>query len=293
MLPQSYFPATLAEKILFIGKAVRVLQSKRTKSEDRLPLEELQAFSSAIIKLQSLQEFNLPLFSRVIELIRECVASRLWNLVVEKASLIDYLSQIKSYFLLAKGEFYQCFIEEANAMLSLPPSSTAEYDINTGPFQATCLKLGIEEDEYIKKLKFRLRSFSFQFPNFESRDGLSCIGSVYQHRKSILRIKATKKSRRSGAVWHLLKQKIDHGFKTTFAFRMRNPLVLSASQGGVFGDRGVNMSIVSATPIPETPSRAHTVMKVDLLTPSTHRFTGMRPSIQGMQAFGQTTMIEG
>ncbi len=30
MLPISYFPASLAEKILFIGKAVRVLQSKKT-----------------------------------------------------------------------------------------------------------------------------------------------------------------------------------------------------------------------------------------------------------------------
>ena len=30
MLPTSYFPPHLAEKILFIGKALRVLQSKRT-----------------------------------------------------------------------------------------------------------------------------------------------------------------------------------------------------------------------------------------------------------------------
>jgi hypothetical protein len=30
MLPCSYFPPSLAEKILFIGKAVRVLQSKKT-----------------------------------------------------------------------------------------------------------------------------------------------------------------------------------------------------------------------------------------------------------------------
>lgn len=30
MLPLSYFPVHLAEKIFFIGKALRVLQSKRT-----------------------------------------------------------------------------------------------------------------------------------------------------------------------------------------------------------------------------------------------------------------------
>lgn len=30
MLPISYFPISLADKLIFIGKAVRVLQSKRT-----------------------------------------------------------------------------------------------------------------------------------------------------------------------------------------------------------------------------------------------------------------------
>ena len=51
MLPISYFPAQLAEKILFIGKAVRVLQSKKTAEEDKIPLADLQAFSEALMKL--------------------------------------------------------------------------------------------------------------------------------------------------------------------------------------------------------------------------------------------------
>jgi len=51
MLPHCYISQTLANKILFIGKAIRVLQSKRTKQEDRIPLEELQAFSEAIMKM--------------------------------------------------------------------------------------------------------------------------------------------------------------------------------------------------------------------------------------------------
>lgn len=51
MLPVSYFPPSLAEQILFIGKAVRVLQSKKTKNEDRIPISELEAFSEAILRL--------------------------------------------------------------------------------------------------------------------------------------------------------------------------------------------------------------------------------------------------
>jgi hypothetical protein len=46
------------------------------------------------------------LFSKIIEEIRECIASRLLHLVVVKASLVDHLKAIKDYFLLCKGEFY-------------------------------------------------------------------------------------------------------------------------------------------------------------------------------------------
>ena len=49
MLPTSYIPATIGQKILFIGKAVKVLQSNKTPPEDRIPPSELKCFSEAII----------------------------------------------------------------------------------------------------------------------------------------------------------------------------------------------------------------------------------------------------
>ena len=106
MLPTSYIPATLGQKILFIGKAVKVLQSNKTPPEDRIPPSELQCFSEAIIQLQNLPEFNTLLFSKVVEEIRECIASRLWHLIVLRSNLMEDLRAAKDYFLLAKGEFY-------------------------------------------------------------------------------------------------------------------------------------------------------------------------------------------
>lgn len=58
-------------------------------------------------------EFNIMVFQRVIEEIRETIARRLWHLTVIKAQMIEDLKAIKDYFLLAKGEFYQTFLEEA------------------------------------------------------------------------------------------------------------------------------------------------------------------------------------
>jgi hypothetical protein len=63
MLPHSYIGLSLANKILFIGKAVMILQSKRNKAEDRIPQEELEAFSDAIMKMQRLEEINVVLLS--------------------------------------------------------------------------------------------------------------------------------------------------------------------------------------------------------------------------------------
>jgi len=45
--------------------------------------------------------------------IGECVAKKLWNLVVKKADLLYHLSVLKDYFLMARGEFYLVLIEES------------------------------------------------------------------------------------------------------------------------------------------------------------------------------------
>lgn len=212
MLPISYFPGQLAEKILFIGKAVRVLQSKKTADEDKIPLSDLQAFSEALMKLQSLPEFNVLLFAKVIEQIRECIASRLWHLVVVKADLLEHLASIKNFFLISRGEFFQTFLQEARQMLALPPTSSAEYDLNKGPLLQTIVKLGYEDDPALKKFQIRLRSFSFQYRNFSSLNSLCYIGDVDLVANSVFKITSTKHSVKSGTLWHSLKQRIEDGF---------------------------------------------------------------------------------
>lgn len=77
------------------------------------------------MKMAKIQEFNVILFSKVIEEIRECVASRLWRLVVVKAELPVHINSIKDFFLLSKGEFYQTFLGEARHIMGLPPRTSA------------------------------------------------------------------------------------------------------------------------------------------------------------------------
>ena len=208
-------------------------------------MEELQAFSDAIMKMQKISEFNIILFSNIIEEIRECVASRLWHLVVVKADLMQHLKSIKDYFLLQKGEFYQTFLSDARHIMSLPPRSSAQDDLNLGPLQTTISKLRLEEDQMMNKFKLKLRSFSFIFRDFASLTGLIYDGDIrFDQQTNVLRITSTKNSSKSGCLWHSLKQRIDLGFKTSFAFKFVNPLIQSNLRAGV---AGANQSVVSGS----------------------------------------------
>lgn len=60
----------------------------------------------------------------------------------------------------------------------MPPGINVEYDLNTGPFYQTIVKLGLEDDKMLKKFRMSLRSFSFDYPNFSSLNGLDCIGYI-------------------------------------------------------------------------------------------------------------------
>ncbi len=66
MLPTNYVTPDLAEKILFIGKVVRVLQSKNAlvqSDTQLLTVSEMQVFSQAFHQLQQLPNFNAVLFA--------------------------------------------------------------------------------------------------------------------------------------------------------------------------------------------------------------------------------------
>lgn len=156
--------------------------------------------------MSKIQEFNIILFSKIIEEIRECVASRLWHLVVVKADLAVHLKAIKDYFLLSKGEFYTTFLIEARHIMNLPPRTSAQDDLNMGPLQASISKLSLEDDTFMNKVKMKLRSFSFMYRNFATLTGLIYDGDIrFDNATNVLRITSTKNSSKSGCLWHSLK----------------------------------------------------------------------------------------
>ncbi|KAK7344425.1 hypothetical protein VNO77_14001 [Canavalia gladiata] len=196
MLPE-YIPMRVAESILFAGKAVRVLQNpspsfqsgdavhpQMPKSfqrihglagrfhfqrepaintgmggEDLLPQSEADKIEAMLLHLKESSEFHKRSFECAVDSIQAIAASHLWQLVVVRADLNGHLKALKDYFLLAKGDFFQCFLEESRQLMRLPPrQSTAEADLMV-PFQLAALKTIGEEDKYFSKVSLRMPSF--------------------------------------------------------------------------------------------------------------------------------------
>ena len=68
------------------------------------------------------------------------------------------------------------------------------------------MKLALEDDQFLKKYKFALRSFSFTFSNFASLNGLSYAGDVEVSKNNFgVKISSSRSHSKSGALWHSLK----------------------------------------------------------------------------------------
>ena len=57
------------------------------------------------------------------------------DLILKEEKLVDHLKILRNYYFLDKGEFYQIFIEESRNIMKLPPTSSAEQEINGVAFQ--------------------------------------------------------------------------------------------------------------------------------------------------------------
>jgi gamma-tubulin complex component 4 len=198
MLPEC-IPAAVAEKVLFIGKAMRVLTSSalETGHESLISLEEQERFSAELSRLlrdaplpsapasparspeddadpddvartaaaaaaaaaasgASRISFNRLELAVTVEGIRSSVARHLWQLVVVDSNLLKPLQGMRDYFLLGRGDLFQHFIEDCNALTQTRPVRSTEKELNV-LWRAAAAKAGVEEEEEFKRLEVELQ----------------------------------------------------------------------------------------------------------------------------------------
>ncbi|XP_071718909.1 gamma-tubulin complex component 4-like [Rutidosis leptorrhynchoides] len=167
MLPE-YIPMHVAESVLFAGKAIRVLRNpssafrsvdarhKKLMGDELLPQSEADKIELMLTNLKESSEFHKRSFEGAVDSIRAIAASHLWQLVVVRADLNGHLKAIKDYFLLAKGDFFQSFLEESRQLMRLPPRhSTAEADLMV-PFRLAVTKTISDDDKYFSRVTLRM-----------------------------------------------------------------------------------------------------------------------------------------
>jgi gamma-tubulin complex component 4 len=148
----SVISATVAEKILFCGVAMRVVMHPKAHADDQPEPHAMAQFNDKMKKLAGALEFHRASFEGLIDQIHTYLSRRLWSLVVERARLPKHLRAVKDYFLLARGDLFQAFIDNTRGLLALPPSDTLDHDVNE-PFRRAALLAFAEDDEFFARTR--------------------------------------------------------------------------------------------------------------------------------------------
>eukprot|EP01091_Cochliopodium_minus_P002320 TRINITY_DN12181_c0_g1_i1.p1 TRINITY_DN12181_c0_g1~~TRINITY_DN12181_c0_g1_i1.p1 ORF type:complete len:365 (+),score=49.00 TRINITY_DN12181_c0_g1_i1:1-1095(+) len=114
----SYISTKMAEEILFIGRASRVLSPKEQ-------INEYTEFES-IFKIKNLDLFE---FEKVLMGFKNLMSQKLWKLIVIDNQLALQIKLIREYFLLGDGEYYRSFLDE-NQLLFQSPSINNEENLD-------------------------------------------------------------------------------------------------------------------------------------------------------------------
>lgn len=184
VLPSRLMPLRVAEKVLFIGKAVQLLRSRgqvaKLGSGSRstaFPHTEIEAFAEKLEELKSARTFHLLSFETALDRIRAVIERHLWNLVVVEARLPDHLRAARDYFLMARGELFQMFVESSRDMMRDAVKGHAEADINDGPFLGAAAASGADRDPLFSHFRLFLHQRQFVL-RFEEGTQQVLVGSA-------------------------------------------------------------------------------------------------------------------
>ncbi|CEL92290.1 unnamed protein product [Vitrella brassicaformis CCMP3155] len=114
-----------AKKVLFIGKAVRVLRRsglwRHTDMRDIQPtLDKMRDVFAVAVKGEMTP---VAVLEDTVETLRAAVAHRLWRLL-HAAGLVEHIKALKTFYLLGGGFFFQVLLDEAWPLLSSPPDDS-------------------------------------------------------------------------------------------------------------------------------------------------------------------------
>lgn len=161
LLPH-YLSSSWAEKILFIGQTVLIFQVDANKlnknaqiwnkSESKCASQEQSLWDGKehfyFAKIQALQndsELNISHYERVVDEIKSYVTSRLSEIAVNQADLMQQLKLIKDFYLLGRGELFLEFIRQTYIINKDADNENKLRDF-VNAFESAAHGVGVSED---------------------------------------------------------------------------------------------------------------------------------------------------
>mmetsp|Transcript_7200 Transcript_7200/g.12860 ORF Transcript_7200/g.12860 Transcript_7200/m.12860 type:complete len:840 (+) Transcript_7200:124-2643(+) len=177
MLAPSLFTKVFSQKVLFVGKAIRVLQRSRQNVGPGIEQQhkEQVAFATFVQVLQQSKEnIDINVLLKAVDELYVDVAFWLQDLVVRQSKLMERLDFVRDFFLLGRGEFYTSFLDIGQDLLGSSPRTSmaqAEAAVNNGPWREAAIQSGFDTREDFLSLRLVLNRSKVDFRNgFTSRD---------------------------------------------------------------------------------------------------------------------------
>eukprot|EP00938_MAST-03A_sp_MAST-3A-sp1_P002447 g2447.t1 len=200
MLPRSFLPARLAEKILFVGKAVHIV--RRSSSVDWRSQSQENMYAKMFLSLRDHPQLRIMDLEQAVDRVQNFMATQLLQLILLEghlggAALGLHLKALRDTFLLGDGHFFSVFIESSLDVMKRAATHHSERDLNLGAWRHACThsELNPIRRKYFPELRLDLSEFKFQefkqndFDSFEdspkdliSSSLLRLLGSATLHK---------------------------------------------------------------------------------------------------------------
>ena len=241
-----YYPNELVNDILFIGKAIKVLNSNKNSDECKISFNDMSIFYTSLQGLNeiifknndnTLNVIDIEFYSKIITLIKNCVSKYLWKLVVNKNEFIKHINAVRNIFLTYHGEFYYNFITKIIDLLNLPNfNKNIENEINELYFKASLKEIfhiDIDKNNYNIYNPFRIKLISSGFNfNFQKKEYLKdylikkellILGGLnYDQKLNSFRLMNTTYKSQNGALWNFSTYDLDDEFHIISEFILKN-----------------------------------------------------------------------
>ena len=241
-----YYPKELVEDILFIGKAIKVLNSNKNSDECRISFNDMSIFYTSLQGLNEiifkkndniLNMIDIEFYCKIITLIKNCVSKYLWKLVVNKNEFIKHMNAVRNIFLTYHGEFYYNFITKIIDLLNMPNfNKNIENDINELYFKSSLKEvfhIDTDRENFNIYNPFRVKlissGFNFNFQKKEyfkeylmNKELLLMGGLNYDSSVNSLKLLNTSYKSSNGVLWNTSSYDLDDEFHIIFDFKLKN-----------------------------------------------------------------------